>query len=75
MIWWRTGIPPRLHHLPTDPGETRDVFGENREAARWMHSRYVEFLKRLPCPARNYWSRRFFMSWSAPRAARREQEA
>src|SRR5204863_5385099 len=60
MIWWRTGIPPRLHHLPSDPGEERDVFPENREPARRLHARYVEFLKQQQSTPRNYWSRRFF---------------
>jgi len=68
MIWWRTGIPPRLHHLPSDPGETRDVYKEHPEAARWLHARLVEFLKQQTCPPKSYWSRRFFFSWSPPRS-------
>lgn len=69
MIWWRTGIPPRLHHLPTDPGETVDVYSQHREAARALHAQYVEFLKQQECRPRNYWSRRFFFSWTKPRPA------
>lgn len=60
LVWWRTGIPPRLHHLPTDPAESIDVFPQNPKIARWLHSRYIEFLKQQPCPPKNYWSRRFF---------------
>ncbi len=67
MIWWRTGIPPRLHHLPTDPGEERDVYLEHPRVARDLHGRYLETLKEIGCPARNYWPRRFFVSWQAPR--------
>jgi arylsulfatase A-like enzyme len=75
MVWWRTGIPPQLHHLPTDPGELRDVFAENRDVARWLHARYVEFLKQQVCPPRNYWSRRFFFTWPAPPPPHEEQTA
>lgn len=75
MVWWRTGIPPRLHHLPSDPDESRDVFNENREVARLLHSRYVDFMAQQPYRPRNFWSRRFFFHWSAPRAALEEQKA
>jgi arylsulfatase A-like enzyme len=72
MVWWRTGIPPRLHRLEDDPEELRDVYPQHREAARHLHAQYVEFLKGLTCPPRNYWSRRFFLSWEAP--ARAEEQ-
>lgn len=75
MVWWRSGIPPQLHHLATDPSESRDVFPDNREVARSLHARYVEFLKRQQCPPKNYWSRRFFFTWPAPGGSREEQTA
>lgn len=61
MIWWRSGIRPRLHHLPTDPEETRDVFAEHRDVARQLHGELIAFLKRQVCPPRNYWPRRVFV--------------
>ncbi|MFN3652859.1 MAG: sulfatase [Armatimonadota bacterium] len=64
MIWWRSGVPPRLHHLPSDPGEVNDVFPEHREVGRRLHAQYVDELKRLSCPPKAYWSRRFFLTGS-----------
>jgi len=75
MIWWRTGIVPLLHHLPSDPAETTDVYAQHRDVARGLHARYVRFLKRQSCPPANYWSRRFFLSWAPPAGARAEQKA
>ncbi len=64
MVWWRTGIPPRLHHLPTDPTENTDLYPAHRTEARRLHREYVRFLKAQPRRPRNYWSRRFFPPWN-----------
>jgi len=69
MVWWRSGIAPHLHHLPTDPAEQRDVFAQNKPVARRLHAQYVEFLKQQHCPPANYWSRRFFFTGSTPARA------
>jgi len=44
---------PSLYHRPTDPGEQRDVYAENRAAAREVHARYVAFLRSQGTPLRN----------------------
>lgn len=64
MVWWRSGVRPRLHHLPTDPGETIDVFDQHRAVARDLHARYIEFIRREEVTPRNLWPRRFFFTWS-----------
>lgn len=64
LVWWRSGVRPRLHHLPDDPGENLDVFEKNRGAARDLHSRFIRFIEREEITPRNYWPRRFFFTWS-----------
>jgi arylsulfatase A-like enzyme len=75
MVWWRSGIPPRLHHLASDPEEACDVYPQNRGIARMLHAEYVEFLKKQPVRIRNYWPRRFFFTWKAAPPAAVEQRA
>jgi arylsulfatase A-like enzyme len=61
-VFWRADIEPELYHRPTDPGETRNVYRENRAAAREMHARYVQFLREQETPGINLLPR----LWSFP---------
>ena len=61
-VFWRGDIEPELYHRPSDPGETRNVYRENRAAAREMHGRYVQFLREQETPAVNLLPR----LWSFP---------
>jgi len=38
---------PELYHLPSDPGQKRNVISENRGVAEQLHRMHVEFLERL----------------------------
>ncbi|HEU4753556.1 MAG TPA: sulfatase-like hydrolase/transferase, partial [Armatimonadota bacterium] len=63
LVFWRTGVPPELYHRPTDPGETRNVLRGNEREARRLHREYVRFLQESDTPAKNYWPRRWLVSW------------
>ena len=63
MVFWRSGIAPELYHLPTDPGETTNVFPKHQAVARDLHRRYVEFLQTNDAPPCQLLPRRFFMNW------------
>ncbi|MBM3457447.1 MAG: sulfatase [Armatimonadetes bacterium] len=70
LVFWRSGLPPELYHLPSDPGETRDVFRQNRSAARELHRSYVRFLRENGAPLQHLLGRCFLAPWSpAPRPA------
>jgi arylsulfatase A-like enzyme len=68
LVFWRSGVRPELYHLPSDPGETRDVFPENSGEARRLHARYVQFLRDNETPAKNLWPRRWLVTWGNPAA-------
>lgn len=38
---------PELYHLPSDPGQTRNVLAKNRDTARRLHGEFVKFLRNL----------------------------
>jgi arylsulfatase A-like enzyme len=38
---------PELYHIPTDSGQTGNVFAENRDIAEQLHREHVEFLEEL----------------------------
>jgi len=38
-------IEPELYHTPSDPGQEKNVFSENKAVARDLHARYMSFLK------------------------------
>ena len=42
--------PPELYHLPADPSEQNNVFHEQSDLARRLHSRYVEILAAIGTP-------------------------
>jgi len=71
LIYWRVGIKPELYHLPTDPGQTRDVYDEHRDVARELHGRYVRTMQQLATPAVHYWPRRVLWSalWGSDRSS------
>jgi arylsulfatase A-like enzyme len=68
LVFWRAGIRPELYHLPSDPGETRDVFAENVGEARALHARYVQFLRENETPPKNFWPRRWLVTWGKPQS-------
>ncbi len=41
---------PELYHLPSDPKQEKNVFGENREVARRLHAEHVRLLEELDTP-------------------------
>ena len=63
LVFWRTGIEPELYHRPSDPGETQNVYRENRAAARELHRAYLEFLRAGETSIGNYLPRLWLMSW------------
>ncbi len=63
MVFWRTGAPPELYHRASDPGETRNLWPAEKAEGRRLHGRMLEFLRANHCPPRNYWPRRWFVSW------------
>lgn len=68
LVFWRTGMRPELYHRRSDPGETRNVLAGHRREARRLHGEYVRFLKENETPPKNYWPRRFLVSWERPDA-------
>ena len=60
MVFWRADIEPELYHRPSDPLERRNVYRENRGAARELHGQYLRFLREQDVPLRNllprYWT-------------------
>jgi arylsulfatase A-like enzyme len=63
LVTWRSGIEPELYCLPVDPGETRNIYPENRAAAREVHARYLAFLREHEAPARHALPRRWLGRW------------
>lgn len=61
-VFWRADLEPELYHRPTDPGERRNVYRENRAAAKEMHAAYLRFLREQEAPWKNLWPR----LWSIP---------
>ena len=41
---------PELYHLPSDPGQEKNVFGERREIAKRLHATHVKMLEELGTP-------------------------
>jgi len=41
---------PELYHLPSDPGQAKNVFAERREIAKRLHARHVKMLEELGTP-------------------------
>ncbi|MBE9566802.1 MAG: sulfatase, partial [Proteobacteria bacterium] len=41
---------PQLYHLPSDPKQEKNIFGENREVARRLHAEHVRLLEDLDTP-------------------------
>jgi arylsulfatase A-like enzyme len=72
LIFWRSGIPPELYHLPTDPGEQHSLYSKRTVIARHLHRRYVDRMCELETPARNYWPRRFLITLPGARAERQD---
>jgi arylsulfatase A-like enzyme len=62
LLFWRSGIPPELYHLPSDAGQRRNVYTGHRSVARELHREYVSLLRSLETPAVNYWPRRFLFT-------------
>ncbi len=54
-------ITPALYHLPTDPGEEKDVLKENQALAGEIHRRYVNWLEQVGTPAEHIAERRQLM--------------
>jgi len=55
-----------LYNLKADPGETRNILPQHPQAAREMHSRHLEFLRKIECPKLSLEAREQFNP--APRA-------
>ncbi len=41
---------PQLYHLPSDPGQERNVFDQRPDVARELHGAYIALLERLGVP-------------------------
>jgi arylsulfatase A-like enzyme len=52
--------PSELYSLRADPGETRNVIDDNRDAARRLHARYLAFLQSVACPKASLEARKEF---------------
>jgi arylsulfatase A-like enzyme len=64
LHFWLSGLRPRLYHLPTDPGERRDVARQHPGVCRSMHALYVRFLQQHDVPTRHLLPRRWVCLWS-----------
>jgi arylsulfatase A-like enzyme len=67
MVFWRTGLAPLLYHVPSDPGEEKDVYGLYPKVAKELHRRYLEFLRANEAPLGNLLPRYFLFSRSSER--------
>jgi arylsulfatase A-like enzyme len=53
-------MEPELYHLPSDPGQKKNVFLKNRDTARRIHTRFIRFLEdvktdeKILAPWRNF---------------------
>ncbi len=63
LVFWRSGVEPELYHLPTDPGETNNVYAQHRTAAREMHAKYLQFLREHATPRQHYIPRKWLVTW------------
>ena len=67
LVFWTSGLPPELYHRPSAPGETQDVAAAHPAEVRRLHGQYVRFLQQCETPAKNYWPRRWLVSWGRSR--------
>jgi hypothetical protein len=48
-----------LYHLPSDPGQANNVFGERRDVADRLHERYLSLLAEIGTAAEKLYLRRW----------------
>jgi len=64
LVFWRTGIEPELYHRGSDPGETENVARAHPLEVKRLHREFLRFLRENDTPPKNYWSRRWLVSWA-----------
>jgi len=67
LVFWASGFPPELYHRASDPGETKNVASEHPAEIKRLHGEYLRFLRMSETPAKNYWPRRWLVSWGQSR--------